>query len=80
MPSGVTEEAVAAWAASYDRITEAVVRRREAEAEFRAAILEAGELRIPMRLIAKWAEASHQRVHQIVQGARQGAHPPESGD
>lgn len=51
--------------------------KEKAEAALHAAIIDAHEQGVPLRRIAEWARLSHQRIHQIVQGARQGAHQPE---
>jgi hypothetical protein len=59
-------------------VEKALREKAKAEAALHAAIIEAHKQGIPLRRIAEWAYLSHQRIHQIVKGAKQGAHQPES--
>ena len=56
------------------RVQSAKRARDKAEADLHTTIVDAHEQGVPLRRIAEWASLSHQRVHQIVQGAREGAH------
>ncbi len=74
------EDAVLAREFACRDLTKALKAKDKAEREFIWAILEAHDEGLSLREIAIRTQYSHQRIHQIVQGARQGAHPPESVD